>query len=282
MLTADLVVDATGRGSRTPVWLEALGYGRVRDEGAKIGLGYASRHYVLGTDPFGTNHSIISVASPDRPRGAIFTKTDGGTVELTIYGILGDHPPTDADGFNAFAKTLTAPEIFEAISDARPIDDPVLYKFPATLRHRYDKMTSFPENFIVIGDAVCTPNPVFAQAQTLAALEALALWRHLRDGRPVRSLDFMKEVGAIIDPAWDMTTGVDLSFPGVPGRRTMKLKMIQAYMQRLLIAATQDARFTEAFMRSAGMVDHPRALTRPGLVVGALRTSNRVLAAAKR
>jgi 2-polyprenyl-6-methoxyphenol hydroxylase-like FAD-dependent oxidoreductase len=282
VVTADLIVDATGRGSRTPVWLESLGYGRVKDEGAKIGLGYASRHYVLGTDPFGTNHSIISIASPDRPRGAIFTKTDSGTVELTVYGILGDHPPTDPEGFNAFAKTLTAPEIYEAITDAKPIDDPVLYKFPTTMRHRYDKMTSFPENFIVIGDAVCTPNPVFAQAQTLAALEALALLRHMRSGRPIRSLDFMKEVGAIIDPAWDMTTGVDLSFPGVPGRRTLKLKLIQAYMQRLLIAATQDAKFTEAFMRSAGMVDDPKALTKPGLVVNVLRTSNKVLAAAKR
>lgn len=280
-LHADLVVDATGRGSRAPVWLQGLGYGRVEEEGAKIGLGYASRHYMLKSDPFGSDHSIIAVASPDRPRGAIFTKTDGGAVELTVYGILGDHPPTDPEGFNAFAKTLAAPEIYEAITDAEPIDDPVLYKFPTTLRRRYDKLTRFPEGFIIIGDAVCTPNPVFAQAQTLAALEALALWAHVRRGQAPRSLEFMKEVGRIIDPAWDMTTGVDLSFPGVPGTRTLKLKLIQAYMQRVLMAATQDASVTEAFMRSAGLVDGPRALLKPGLVIRVLRTSSRVMAAAK-
>ena len=32
VLDADLVVDATGRGSRTPLWLEALGYGRPAKE----------------------------------------------------------------------------------------------------------------------------------------------------------------------------------------------------------------------------------------------------------
>jgi 2-polyprenyl-6-methoxyphenol hydroxylase-like FAD-dependent oxidoreductase len=278
VISADLVVDATGRGSRAPVWLEQLGYGRVEEDGAKIGLGYASRHYRLRSDPFGTDHSIVVIASPDRPRGAIFTKTDDGAVELTMYGILGDHPPTDPEGFNAFAKTLAAPEVYEAIVDAEPIDDPVLYRFPTTMRRRYERFSRFPENFIVIGDAVCTPNPVFAQAQTLAALEALALRDHMRRGEAPQSLAFMKEVGQIIDPAWDMTTGVDLSFPGVEGDRPLKLRMIQRYMQRVLAAATADPSVTEAFMRSAGMVDGPEALMRPGFVWRVLRTSSRVMA----
>jgi hypothetical protein len=281
MLTADLVVDVTGRGSRSPVWLEQLGYGRVQEDGARIGLGYASRHYRLRSDPFGTDHSIVVIASPDRPRGAIFTKTDDGAVELTMYGILGDHPPTDPEGFNAFAKTLAAPEIYEAITDAEPLDDPVLYRFPTTMRRRYELMARFPEGYIIIGDAVCTPNPVFAQAQTLAALEALALRDHMRRGRMPGSLEFMKEVGRIIDPAWDMTSGVDLSFPGVEGDRPMKLRMIQKYMQRVLAAATADPSVTEAFMRSAGMVDQPNALMRPGFVWRVLRTSSRVMAGSR-
>jgi 2-polyprenyl-6-methoxyphenol hydroxylase-like FAD-dependent oxidoreductase len=280
-LEADLVVDCTGRGSRAAVWLEDLGYPRVQEQGAKIGLGYASRHYKLRSDPFGTDHSIVVIASPDRPRGAIFTKTDHGTVELTTYGILGDHPPTDPEGFSSFVKTLAAPEIYEAISDAEPIDDPVLYKFPTTLRRRYEWMSSFPEGFILVGDSVCTPNPVFAQAQTLAALEAVALREHMRRGEAPRSAEFMKEVGAIVDPAWDMTTGIDLSFPGVEGQRTIKIRMMQKYMQRVLMAAMLDPGVTEAFMRAAGMVDMPQSLMRPGFMVHVMRTSRKLMAAAK-
>jgi len=77
LIETDLVVDASGRGSRSPVWLETAGYGRPPEEGTAMGLGYATRHYRLGrTDLFGTDHSIVCVASAESPRGAIFTRTD--------------------------------------------------------------------------------------------------------------------------------------------------------------------------------------------------------------
>jgi 2-polyprenyl-6-methoxyphenol hydroxylase-like FAD-dependent oxidoreductase len=272
VIEADLVVDATGRGSRARVWLEQLGYPRVEEDETKINLGYASRHYRLRTDPFGSDHSINPVASPALPRGAIFTKTDNGLVELTTYGLLGDHPPTDPDGFNAFVKTLAAPEIYEAIIEAEPIDDPVLFRFPTTLWRRYDKLTSLPEGMVIIGDAVCTPNPVYAQAQTLSALEALALRQHLSQGA-VDPVAFQRSVGDIIRPAWEMTHTVDLSFPGVEGNRTPMVKLQHAYMRRLQIAATRDPHVTAAFMRSAGMMDPPEAMMRPELVLRVLRNS---------
>ncbi|WP_233512649.1 FAD-dependent oxidoreductase [Micromonospora deserti] len=271
ILTADLVVDATGRGSRTPVWLEEQGYPRVAEEGTKIGLGYATRHYKLRYDPFGTDHSIVCVASPDSPRGAIFTKSDGNKVELTTYGIMGDHPPLDPEGFNQFVKSLAAPEIYEGIADAEPLDDPVLFKFPTTLRRRYERMSRFPDGLLVLGDAVCTPNPVFAQAQTLAALEALALRELLRRGEAPQSREFMRTVGQIIDPAWDMTEAINLTFPEVEGKRTRKVQLMHAYMKRLQLAATKDASLTEAFMRSAGLVDPLESLMRPGVVWRVMR-----------
>ena len=40
LVAADLVVDASGRGSRTPAWLEMLGYGRPGRDEVRIGLGY--------------------------------------------------------------------------------------------------------------------------------------------------------------------------------------------------------------------------------------------------
>ncbi|MEO7289604.1 MAG: FAD-dependent oxidoreductase, partial [Jatrophihabitantaceae bacterium] len=266
VLTADLVVDASGRGSRTPLWLEAMGYGRVEEEGTKIGLGYTSRHYRLRTDNFGTNHSIIAVANPVLPRGAIFTKTDDNTVELTTYGIMGDHPPTDPEGFNSFVKTLAAPQIYEHIVDAEPLDDPVLYKYPTTLRRRYERMSRLPDGLLIMGDAVCTPNPIFAQAQTLAALEVLSLRDTLRSGQVPKPKEFMKEVARVVDLAWEMTEGVNLTFPGVEGKRSLKLKFMLGYMYRLQVAATRDASITEAFMRSAGLVDPPEALMKPSLI----------------
>ncbi|AUS81289.1 FAD-binding monooxygenase [Actinoalloteichus sp. AHMU CJ021] len=271
VIEADLVIDTTGRGSRSPKWLVELGYQRVEEQGTKVGIGYASRHYKLTTDPFGKDHSINPVASPTLPRGAIFTKTDSGMVELTTYGILGDHPPTDPEGFNAFVKTLAAPEIHETISVAEPIDDIALFKFPTTMWRRYDLMETLPERLLIMGDAVCTPNPVYAQAQSLSALEALALRERLSAGRAPDTPEFQRAVADIIRPAWEMTTAVDLGFPGVEGERTPKVRMMHVFSRLLHDAATRDGRFTAAFMRVAGLVDPPTALQRPGLVLRVLR-----------
>jgi 2-polyprenyl-6-methoxyphenol hydroxylase-like FAD-dependent oxidoreductase len=266
LIETDLVVDASGRGSRSPVWLETAGYGRPPEEGTKMGLGYATRHYRLGrTNLFGKDHSIVCVASPESPRGAIFTRTDSGLVELTTYGMLGDHPPLDDEGFNAFIKSLAAPEIYEMVLDAEPINDPVLFRFPTTLRRRFEQLDRFPAGFVVTGDAVCTPNPVFAQAQTLSALQALALRDRLRQGA-LDATEFMREVGRIVDPAWEMTETINLSYPRVEGERTPQVLMMHAYMKQVQAVARHDGEVTEALMRAAGLVDPPEALLRPELV----------------
>lgn len=273
-LRTDLLVDATGRGSRTPVWLEQLGYPRVEEERTKIGLGYVTQHYTLRSDPWHGDLAIIPVASPRVPRGAIFTKTDSGKVELTAYGLLGDHPPTDQAGFNAFIKSLAVPDIYDAIQHADPIDEPVAFRFPTTVRRRYERMTSFPSGLLVTGDAVTCFNPVYAQGQTVAALSALVLRQHLHSGVAPDPLRYFRDLARdVIDAPWEMTQTVDLSFPGVPGERTLKVRMGQAYLARVQAATTRDGTITAAYMRAAGMVDPPSALMRPRFVLRVLRKS---------
>ena len=63
---------------------------------------------------------------------------------LTLAGILGDHPPTDPDGFLDFARSLRFPDIYEAVREAEPLDDPVGFRFPASVRHRYERLDRFP------------------------------------------------------------------------------------------------------------------------------------------
>jgi hypothetical protein len=63
---------------------------------------------------------------------------------LTLAGVLGDHPPTDPNGFLDFARSLRFPDIYEAIRDAEPLDDPVSFHFPASTRHHYERLSGFP------------------------------------------------------------------------------------------------------------------------------------------
>jgi 2-polyprenyl-6-methoxyphenol hydroxylase-like FAD-dependent oxidoreductase len=271
VIKADLVVDATGRGSRTPIWLEDLGYDKVVEERKKVGLGYVTQHYKLNKDPYGTDLSINPVANPDLPRGAIFTKTDGGRVEMTVYGILGDHPPTDQEGLYAFVKTLATQDIAEALEDAEPLDEPVAFRFPTTLRRHYEQLDRFPDGLLVVGDAVTCFNPVYAQGMTVAALSALTIRQHLHSGAAPKPLDYFQDLAHdVIDPPWEMTNLVDLTFPGVEGERPTQVRMAQKFLKRVQLAATRDKKIAAQYMRAAGLVDRPESLQRPGFMLRVL------------
>jgi 2-polyprenyl-6-methoxyphenol hydroxylase-like FAD-dependent oxidoreductase len=277
VLAADLVVDTTGRGSRTPAWLDELGYARPEEERVKIGLAYTTRHYRLHSDPFGTDVAIIPVATPASPRGGFFYKLPGGEdrIELSLTGILGDHAPTDPEGFLAYVRSLPVPDIFEAVRDAEPLDDAVRFAFPASVRRRYERLTRFPAGYLVLGDAVCSFNPVYGQGMTVAALESLTLQRHLRRGAPPRAREFFRDVAGDINAPWDFSAGADLGYAGVEGRRTMKIRLANSYIPRLQHAAVHDAALTEAFIRVAGLIDPPQALLRPKVVWRVLRSFRR-------
>ncbi|MFD7460888.1 MULTISPECIES: FAD-dependent oxidoreductase [unclassified Streptomyces] len=276
VLAADLVVDITGRGSRTPVWLEELGYARPEETRIKIDLAYTTRHFALDTDPFGEELAIIPVATPSHPRGAFFYRVPGddGQVQLSLTGILGDHPPADLDGFLAYTRSLPVPDIYEAVRRATPTLDSGTFKFPASVRRHYERLTRFPENFLVMGDAVCSFNPVYGQGMSVAALETLALRRQLRSGTP-DFRRFFQEVATAVDAPWEFAAGADLGYRGVEGHRTPRIRMANAYVDRLHRAATHDAELTNAFIRAAGLIDPPAALMRPRTLFRVLRHSFR-------
>jgi hypothetical protein len=274
-LTADLVVDATGRGSRTPAWLEMLGYPRPPVERVRIGLGYASRSYRLVPGLLDGDLGIITAATPDHPRGGALAAMENDRFLVTLFGILGDHPPTDPGGFTDFAATLQFPDITEALHGAEPLDEPVPFRHPASVRHRYERLSRFPEGLLVMGDAVCTFNPVYGQGMCVAAVQALALRAHLQRHTGPQPVRFFRQIGRIVDVPWSMATGGDLAFPNVPGQRTMQMRVLTGYLAKLFAGAAHDPRLGRAFLRVAGLVDPPQALLAPGVAARVLRAGLR-------
>ncbi|EME62768.1 FAD-dependent oxidoreductase [Amycolatopsis decaplanina] len=276
VITADLVVDATGRGSRTPAWLEEFGYERPAEDSIKIDLTYTSRNFTLTEDPFGNDLAINPVASPANPRGAFFVNLGNGEALVSLTGIIGDRPPGDLEGFLGYTRSLSAPEIHDAVHTAKPVGEATSFRVPASIRRRYDKLRRFPSGFLVIGDGVCAFNPVYGQGMTVAAMEAVALAGHLAKGQP-RPVEFFREIKPIIDAPWSISAGGDLAFPEVVGKRNLQVRLGNMFMSRLHTAAQVGGRFTAAFFRVAGLVDPPQTLMRPGFMFDALRTARRVL-----
>ena len=277
VLPADLVIDTTGRGSRTPAWLDELGYSRPDEDRVKIDLAYTTRHYRVPSDPFGNDIAIIAAATPSHPRGAFYYRLpgDGDRVELSLTGLLGDHPPTDPEGFLQFVKSLPVPDIYQSIRESEPLDEPVMFRFPASIRRRYERLERFPGGLLVMGDAVCSFNPVYAQGMTVPALESLTLAQQLKKASVPQPQEFFQEISRQIDSPWEFTAISDLGYAGVEGPRTAKVRMINAYIARLQRAAVHDASLTNAFIRVAGLIDEPTALLRPAKILRVSRQSGR-------
>jgi 2-polyprenyl-6-methoxyphenol hydroxylase-like FAD-dependent oxidoreductase len=268
---ADLVVDATGRGSRTPRWLEALGFEPPKEEHVRVDVRYATRRYRLPAEALRGDVACVHGPTPERPRGGALARLEGDTGMLTLFGILGDHPPKDAAGFDSFARSLHFPDLYEAIAALEPLDDPVGFRFPANVRRRYERLRHFPDGLVVFGDAVCSFNPIYGQGMTVAAVQALALRNHPPSGAPAGSRSTMRALARAIDAPWELALGADLSLPDVRGPRPPRRRVANAYMSRLLAATAHDPALSRAFVRVTSLIDPPEALLRPATAFRVLR-----------
>jgi 2-polyprenyl-6-methoxyphenol hydroxylase-like FAD-dependent oxidoreductase len=269
VIDADLVVDATGRASRAPVWLEELGYARPVAEKVTVDVAYATRTYKLPPDVLGSDQLIMNFWTPDNPRAAGLEKT-GDRFILTAAGLLGDHPPTDPAGFDAFVASLKFPDIPDAVRDGEPLDEPVAFRYPANVRQRYERMRDFPDGFLVLGDAVCAFNPVYGQGMTSAALQANALRGLLASGQPLTWRRHFQAIAKAVDDPWTISTSNDLGFAGVTGRRTPLVRVVNAYLPRLHELGERDPEAAAAFIRVVGLLERPATMLRPGLALRVL------------
>lgn len=270
-LLADLVVDATGRGSRAPAWLAELGYGKPEEERVRIDLGYATRHYRRTPDQLpGIRGLAIAGSLPDGRNGVVIAQEDDRWI-VTFGGYNGDFPPLDPQGFLDFSRRLPTPEIYNLIKDAEPLTEPIPYRFPANQRRRYERLSRFPEGYLVFGDAICSFNPVYGQGMTVAANEAIVLQECLARGGTNLAQRFFKGVTPVVDGAWSVAVGNDLQLPHVEGKRTRMDRFINWYIGKLHIAARNDSALSVAFLKVVNMMAPATSLLLPGMAMRVLR-----------
>ena len=249
----DLVVDATGRGSRATRWLADLGYGQVHDQVVDSGLVYATR---LFRAPGNAGHGFPVVNVQADPNSgtpgqtAALMPIENGQWLVTLSGTRGGEPTADPDRFVDFAKSLRHPIVGELIARAEPLGPVHLTRSTANTRHHFDKLPRWPDGFVVIGDAVASYNPVYGHGMSVAARGVLALRDRLaRDGmRPAGAATALQRtVTRLTLDAWNQATATDARFPGAIGPRpTIVDRVVRRYMERLLATAASRPDVAEA------------------------------------
>lgn len=276
-LEADLVVDASGRDSQAPRWLEALGYEAPPESTVQAYVGYASRCYRLPARRRPRWKALMVQAAPPRDlRGGMILAWEDDRWIVTLQGSGRDYPPTDEAGFLEFARSLRSPLLYEAIRAAEPLSPICGWRKTENRFRHYERLSRGPAGFIVLGDAVCTFNPVYGQGMTTAARGAELLDEILRgqDGRPSAQRQaelcrrFQKKLARRIEDAWLLATSEDHRVPVAtgdpPGPFTA---LLHRYVDRVMALGVEDRRACRTFSDVLTLIRPATALFSPRILV---------------
>lgn len=262
-LRADLVVDASGRGTRTPHLLADLGHGLPRRSEVDSRAAYSSRFYRVPAD-FGGDWRCISLGNepPRTTRGGALIQVDGDRWLVSLFGYLGDHPPTDEAGFLEFARSLRHPVLHDVISAAEPAGPIHGFARLANQRWHFEEVDPWPTGLLVLGDAACALNPVYAQGMSVAAMSAVVLREHLdRSPGDVDCGKAQRALAVAADRAWTVAVGADHALlTGPDAEVDEESRRIGEHMDRVLRVALVDPHVNKVFFDVMMMLEEPSRL----------------------
>jgi 2-polyprenyl-6-methoxyphenol hydroxylase-like FAD-dependent oxidoreductase len=270
-LQADLVIDASGRGSQTPLQLRARGFDRPPETSVKIDVRYATCIY-RAPDTLPDWKSLLVISQPPRKRGALLLPLENKRWIVTLMGMHGDEPPTDAAGFLRFAKSLPVPDMHEALLSAQPLTEITRYGYSAGLRRHYEKLQRFPQGLLVLGDALCSFNPVYGQGMSVASMYADVLDACLREraqlawGLSGLWRAFFEQAARVADRPWQLATSEDFRYSETIGPRSPALRFLHWYTNKLQSAASRMPSVAERLNEVVHLLKPPAALLAPDIL----------------
>ena len=268
-IDADLVIDASGRGSSSGKWLECLGFDQPQEEEIKVGVGYATRLYRRRpNDLVGAKLVMISPTPPTQKYMTFMFPVENNRWIVSAGGCFGDHPPTNEKEYLEFMRHLPVSDVYDVISRAEPLSDIFTYKFPSSLRRRYETLKRFPEGYLVLGDAIASFNPIYGQGMTSAVMQTQELATLLRQRSTFENLwrPFFQRIGKVVDIPWQMAACEDFRYPETVGKKPPMTDLTNAYLAKVHRATQHDTVVYSQFLKVMNLMAPPTSLMHPKIV----------------
>jgi 2-polyprenyl-6-methoxyphenol hydroxylase-like FAD-dependent oxidoreductase len=244
-VSADLVVDALGRGSSVSDWLVAAGWAAPPVQTLDAKVTYTSRWYQLPNpqdrpESWWWQHVVVM---PTQDKGEHPPEHDflinffpmEGNRAIACMGSWGIDMPRTPDDFVASAERVRAPLFAQAMAASTAISDVHLTRSTGNKWRRYDKLPS-PPNMVFVGDAICAFNPFYGQGMSSAALTARLLRDHLRTATSLDDAFFRRFLAAQrkqLLVAWRLAMARDQGYECATGTET-----VAPWRRRIVAAMT--------------------------------------------
>ncbi|ORV98856.1 FAD-dependent oxidoreductase [Mycobacterium kyorinense] len=281
LVAADLVVEAAGRGTRLPVWLQQWGYPRPPEEVVDVGIGYATQQLRI-PDGLIEQKVVVAGASREQPLGLGMLQYEDGTWTLTTFGVAKVEPPHTFSEIRVLAEKLLPPQFTAALEQAEPVGEVAFHRFPTSRWRRYDKLDRFPDGIVPFGDAVASFDPTFGQGMTMTSLQAGHLGDALADPGADVARELNRATAKTTYPVWVMNSVGDFTFHHAGGPMPWWYRPVGNLYDQLLGAAETDPVLAEWFLRRFSLLDSLYMIPSAKLIARTIRHNMRLWLAERR
>jgi flavin-dependent dehydrogenase len=269
---ADLVIDASGRGSRLPVWLANAGISAARVSEVDANVGYASRMYAAVPSQL-TAGGVVIQQTPATLIGGMALQVEDKHWLVTAVGCGEHRPPRSATGFESFLERLPDPALAQLARHAEPVSDVAVHRQTSNRRHHYEQVPDWPDGLLVVGDALCAFNPIYGQGITVAACEAVLLREALAAGlAPGYARRLLRKFAAVVSLPWAIATSEDLRYPTSKGNQALPQALFGRWARHLgRLAVHGNLHAYAVLSRVYHLMGSQAQFFHPALVAAALR-----------
>jgi 2-polyprenyl-6-methoxyphenol hydroxylase-like FAD-dependent oxidoreductase len=271
-VSADLIVDASGRGVPTLRLLDAIGCARPETSSIGINIDYSTAIFAKPKDAPSDWLLLGTIASAPKERhGGVIMPIEGNQwmVTLSARHPQSAPPSTDAEFF-AFAQTLRTRSIFSAIQNAERITPIARHRFTGSVRVHWERLGTLPRGLLLLGDAACHFNPLWGQGMSAAAQQALVLKQLLNTAADekdplgwLQSIYFTK-LAEVLNAPWSVAVA-DLIYPETTGTRPETFDRSMKFAAGLMRLAVQDPEIHRLMMEVQQLLKPPSVYNTPEL-----------------
>jgi 2-polyprenyl-6-methoxyphenol hydroxylase-like FAD-dependent oxidoreductase len=248
LLQADLVVDASGAGSKAAQWLRDAGLEPPDEHELDPLLTYGGQLCRMKEGVrfpknwWWTHGAFIQRVPPHDNVAAHLIRQENDLWLLTLVAGDGHEIPKDEQGIRDFLRRMRSPLIYDMLPYFEPLDEMTSFRLPKNRWKFYENWDHSPDGFIAMAAATCVFNPNMGQGMSVAAADAGILKRCLSKTTSPSELPdiFFNRQAEFQKNAYKLACANDLKFATVQGPRSLGTRLFNWYNDQITHAAAAD------------------------------------------